>query len=184
MNARAREYDADRTGAVGSVPDNAPSSRSRAPARECRQASDDARPTPFIFGELELVAPHAVDVLARVWGKPSASLAFRALILDSKGQVRDWPADAWAELILLRDIHQRAYPQPLPGDPAQASVLETYYRHALQRLLYAWGDHECFAAVMQDLMVARRGGRRGWPAAAWDELELLRGVHKRAYVPH
>lgn len=173
MNAQALEYDARPSGAGGAVPGaNLPAEGGR------------PRPTPFAFGDLELVAPHAVDVLVRVWGRPSAGLAFRALIVDSQGEVRSWQADAWDELILLRDIHQQAYPEPVPGGAAQASVLETRYRHALKRLMCAWGDHECFSAVHEDLIVDRRGGRRGWPAAAWAELEMLRSVHKRAYAPH
>lgn len=173
MNARAMQYDARPTGAGPPVPG------AQLPAESARP-----RPTPFALSELELTAPHAVDVLVRVWGRPSAGLAFRALIVNSKGDVRSWPDDAWDELILLRDIHQQAYPEPVPGGAAQASVLETRYRHALKRLMCAWGDHACFAAVHEDLIVDRRGGRCGWPAAAWEELEMLRSVHKRAYAPH
>lgn len=155
-------------------------------------------PTPDsveLLSDLEEAAPHAVALLCRVWGKPEAAWAFRALFLAPDGRVRRWSPDAWAELVLMRNLHQSHYPC-YPGsaleaatasgaaatpDPACIPKLEVGYRHVVDRLLQCWGIVEAFAVVHHDLVFDRRGDRCGWPADVWSDLVLLQEIHDEAY---
>jgi hypothetical protein len=142
--------------------------------------------------DFEDAAPHAVALLCRVWGKPEAAKAFEALFLAADGRMRRWSPDAWAELVLMRDLHQSVYPCPAPDaamasgaatrpDPACLPELEVRYRHVIDRLLRCWGNVEAFAAVYHDLIFDSRGDRAGWPAGAWSDLVLLQEIHDEAY---
>lgn len=140
--------------------------------------------------ELELRFPAVLALLQRVWGTSEATRAFRALILDRNGRLRRWPAAAWQELSLLRNVHDAAYvhgvdlpAHPATGrpDPARFSVLEVSYRHVLERLVACWGNVNGFNAAFQGLVLDDRGDREGWPADAWRELVFLQQVHERAY---
>lgn len=63
------------------------------------------------------------------------------------------------------------------GD-AGLSVREVAMRfpHVLNRVADAWGDPAAVTEVVADLMVDRRGGRRGFPPDALEELHALRKV--------
>ena len=50
------------------------------------------------------------------------------------------------------------------------------FPHVLNRVADAWGDPAAVTEVMADLMVDRRGGRRGFPPDALEELHALREV--------
>jgi len=52
----------------------------------------------------------------------------------------------------------------------------TRFPHVLNRLGAAWGDPATVSEVMQDLLLDRRGGRRGFPPAALEELQVLHAV--------
>jgi len=137
---------------------------------------------------LERRFPRVAALLLRVWGRPEAARAFRALILDDNGNVRRWPAPVWDELVLLRSLHNRLHGAGQPPDPAWSlvdpdrfSVLEVGYRHVVDRLLQSWGDREAFAAVFDDLIIDTRGDRSGWPAEVWSELVFLQRLHDCAY---
>ncbi len=145
-----------------------------------------------LLSDLEEAAPHAIALLCRVWGKPEAARAFRALFLAADGRVRRWSPDAWAELVLLRNLHQSLYPCPAPDaatasgatampDPACIPELEVGYRHVVDRLLKCWGNVEAFAVVHHDLVIDSRGDRAGWPADVWSDLVLLQEIHDEAY---
>jgi len=150
-----------------------------------------------VLSALEEAAPHAIALLSRVWGKSEAARAFRALLLGADGRVRRWSPDAWAELVLLRNLHQSLFPCSAPDaatasgatvmpDPAYIPELEVGYRHVVDRLLKCWGNVEAFAVVHHDLVIDSRGDRAGWPADVWSDLVLLQEIHDEAYgtLPH
>ena len=56
------------------------------------------------------------------------------------------------------------------------SELERAYPHVVERVVKTWGKQECLEYI-ESLMVDVRGGRRGFPFAAMDEIMLLREVH-------
>jgi hypothetical protein len=153
-----------------------------------RQEEDPDRSIWSPLSALEKAAPHAIALLCRVWCKPQAARAFRALILDGDGKVRRWPRDAWDELVMLRNLHQARFPRssgaradaPLV-DPTQFCAIEINYRHVAERLVRCWGNPEAFAVVYHDLVIDKRGNRAGWPAEVWDDLVLLQKIHDQAY---
>lgn len=59
--------------------------------------------------------------------------------------------------------------------------LEMRYPEALNRLIAGWGDVDAFEMMFRDLVIGDAGQPGGWPAAAWQELELAQGVHDLAY---
>ena len=145
-----------------------------------------------LLSDLEEAAPHAIALLCRVWGEPEAARAFRAMFLAADGRVRRWSPDAWAELVLLRNLHHSLYPCPAPDaatalgaavmpDPACIPELEVGYRHVVDRLLKCWGNVEAFAVVHHDLITDSRGDVASWPADAWSDLALLQEIHDEAY---
>ncbi len=82
---------------------------------------------------------------------------------------------------------QRSDPQPLSftalrvamklGDAGvSVKTVATRFPHVLNRLGAAWGDPATVSEVMQDLLVDRRGGRRGFPPDALEELQALHAV--------
>jgi hypothetical protein len=138
--------------------------------------------------QLEHAAPKAVALLTRVWGTAGGAKALRALVLDGDGLVRRWPRAVWPELVLLCQVHAAAYPAP-PGtdavstvpDVSRLSLIETGYRHAVERLVAGWGSVEAFAVVCHDLLFDHRGDRTGWPAEVWEDLVLLQRIHDRVH---
>jgi hypothetical protein len=156
---------------------------------------DSPGPTPDaieLLSDLEEASPHAIALLCRVWGKPEAARAFRALFLTADGRVRRWSQDAWAELVLMGNLHQSLYPCPAPDagaalgvavmpDPTSLPELEVGYGHVVDRLLKCWGNVEAFAVVHHDLVFDSRGDRAGWPAEVWSDLLLLQEIHDEAY---
>lgn len=147
-------------------------------------------PATSSFSELEERFPSVLVLIQRVWGTPEALRAFRALILDGNGQVRQWPREVWDELVLLRNVHDAAYIHGanLPVNTASGRVdldrypvLEVRYRHVLERICAAWGDPVAFTGLFHRLVIDDRGDREGWPADAWLELVFLQQVHDLAY---
>jgi|GEM_PF-1553379 len=135
---------------------------------------------------LEQAAPHAIALLCRVWGSPEVSRALHALMLNDRGHVRKWRSEAWAELILVRNMHQYLHPVPAPTagglvDPEQFSAIEVMFQHVAERLIKCWGNVEAFAVVHHDLVIDDRGNRAGWPEQVWDDLVLLQQIHDKAY---
>lgn len=63
------------------------------------------------------------------------------------------------------------------------SILELRYGHVVERLLPCWGDPVAFQNLFDDLMFDARGGRSGWPADIWEELQFLERLHKLAHAP-
>ena len=151
---------------------------------QTNHADPDFASTPLC--DLEQAAPHAIALLCRVWGTPEVGRALRALMLNDRGHVRKWRAEVWAELILLRNLHQYLHPVPAPTagalvDPGQFSVLEVNFPHVAVRLLKCWGNTEAFAVVHRNLVIDDRGNRAGWPEQVWDDLVLLQQVHDKVY---
>lgn len=68
-----------------------------------------------------------------------------------------------------------------PATKALACALERDYPEALARLTAGWGDIMAFEVLFRDLVLGDHGQPGGWPADAWDELELLQKVHDQAY---
>jgi hypothetical protein len=63
------------------------------------------------------------------------------------------------------------------GDAGMSvKTLATQFPHVLNRLGAAWGEPASVSEVMQDLLVDRRGGRRGFPPEALAELQALNAV--------
>lgn len=59
---------------------------------------------------LETDFPEALNRLIAGWGDVEAfEIMFRDLVLGDQGQPGGWPANAWAELKLLQDVHDDAY---------------------------------------------------------------------------
>lgn len=170
-----------------SLPWSAPTTQNQAePIQAARRAQSSTSPAGTTLCDLEQAVPHAVALLCRVWGAPEVGRALRALMLNDCGHVRKWRAEVWAELILLRNIHQdlHSVPSQTAGelvDPEQFSVLEVLFPHVVQRLLRCWGNTEAFAVVHHDLVIDDRGGRAGWPEEVWDDLVLLQQVHDKAH---
>lgn len=67
------------------------------------------------------------------------------------------------------------------GKSGQPCVLEADFPEALNRLIVGWGDVEAFEVLFRDLVLGDQGQPDGWPADAWEELELLQNVHDLAY---
>jgi hypothetical protein len=61
------------------------------------------------------------------------------------------------------------------------SYLESRFPEAIDRLVAGWGEVAGFEIVFNNLVLGRNGLADGWPPEAWDELELLQGVHDLAY---
>ena len=55
-------------------------------------------------------------------------------------------------------------------------TVATRFPHVLNRVGAAWGDPATVSEVLQDLLVDRRGGRRGFPPEAFEELQALYAV--------
>lgn len=64
------------------------------------------------------------------------------------------------------------------GEP---SALEQDFPEALARLTAGWGDVTAFEILFRDLVLGDHGQPGGWPADAWEELDLLQNVHDLAY---
>ena len=133
---------------------------------------------------LESGFPSVAALLLRVWSRPEINHAFRTLLLDKRGMVRQWPQAVWDELVLLRDVHhrqQRDAGETGAGlvDPARFSILEVGYGHVIERLIQCWGDPSEFRHVFEDLIIDSRGDREGWPPELWRELLFLQELHHR-----
>jgi hypothetical protein len=133
---------------------------------------------------LERGFPSVAALLLRVWRRPEINHAFRTLLLDKRGMVRQWPQEVWDELVLLRDVHHRQQCEAGDAgaglvDPAAFSILEVGYGHVIERLIQCWGDPNEFRHVFEDLVIDSRGDREGWPPDLWRELLFLQEVHHR-----
>lgn len=162
------------------------------PQRPFQQCRCPAAAAPSV---LETDFPSAIGLLMRVWGTAAGADAFKRLVLDQRGGVRRWSAEAWEELNLLRRVHEirlaledRTRPKEFgdirtpDGDARnQRSVLETRYQQVLKRIVRCWGSPGPLAEIFDDLLIDRRGDRQGWPPDAWAELMLLQQVHLAAY---
>jgi len=136
--------------------------------------------------DLEQAAPHAAALLCRVWDTPEVVRALRALMVNGDGHPRKWSLDVWAELALLRKLHQRMHPAPSPNagalvDPAHFSAIELNYLRVVKRLQQCWGNVEAFAVVHHDLVIDQRGDRGGWPDDVWEDLVLLQKIHDSVF---
>jgi len=75
--------------------------------------------------------------------------------------------------------HTTAWVATLPAAIRPRLLLELYPRVA-NRLALCWGDKALTNRLFEDLLVDRRGGRRGFPPAAKAELLQLRLAYPRA----
>lgn len=59
--------------------------------------------------------PHISPTLVESWGSAERfEAAMGKLMFDSRWDRQGWPADAWAELRFLHDLHRRAYTEQYP----------------------------------------------------------------------
>lgn len=59
---------------------------------------------------LETDFPEALNYLMLGWGDSEAfAMMFRELTIGERFQIGGWPPEAWEELLLLQDVHDRAY---------------------------------------------------------------------------
>jgi hypothetical protein len=67
--------------------------------------------------------------------------------------------------------------------PSDLSLINLYadFPHVLDKIAMAWGDHVTFYALMDDLLIDKRGGRTGFPFKAAIELSRL-AEHYEQYV--
>jgi hypothetical protein len=159
------------------------------PAGLTRRPVSDIKEVPDWLPEsqLEHAAPNAVALLTRVWGTPAAAKVLRALVFDGRRMARRWRPAVWGELALLCAVHRHLHPAapgtggPQVPDVACLPLIETGYRHVLERLIKSWGHVEAFALVCHDLFFDHRGGRAGWPAEVWEDLVLAQQVHDRVH---
>lgn len=77
----------------------------------------------------------------------------------------------WQAAVLLDSI----------GPKLPLSTLRCSFPHVLNRLVAVWSNPKLFGKALDDLMVDDRGGRRGFPFAALNELTDLR-VHYFSHV--
>jgi hypothetical protein len=70
-----------------------------------------------------------------------------------------------------------AWSRQLPRRCHPKHTLELYARIA-NRLASCWSDPGAGRAVFDDLLLDRRGGRRGFPPPVREELLLLRDLHR------
>jgi hypothetical protein len=159
------------------------------PAGAPHRAVNDSQEVPGWLPEsqLEHAAPNAVALLTRVWGTPAVAKALRALVFDGRGMARRWRPTVWAELALLCAVHRHLHTVSAGNagaqvpDVASLPLIETGYRHVVERLIRSWGHVEAFALVCHDLFFDHRGGRAGWPAEVWEDLVLVQQVHDRVH---
>ncbi len=65
---------------------------------------------PSQFAEMELRYRHVVLRLIKCWGNVEAfAVVFHDLVIDDRGGRAGWPEDIWSDLVLLQQIHDRAY---------------------------------------------------------------------------
>ena len=59
--------------------------------------------------------------------------------------------------------------------PVDLSLIQLFaeYPRVLNKIAMAWGDHRAFFALMDDLMIDKRGGRDGFPFSVALELSRL-----------
>jgi len=77
----------------------------------------------------------------------------------------------------------RRWIESLPADE-RPTALATQYPRIANRLALCWNDAALVGKVLDDLLVDRRGGRRGFPPAVRQDLLRLRtmGARQRALV--
>lgn len=69
-----------------------------------------------------------------------------------------------------------------PAAARHSCVLETRFPHILQAIQALWGYPE-LNAYLEKLTIDDRGGRAGFPPAAWDEITLLMRIHQHILPP-
>lgn len=69
----------------------------------------------------------------------------------------------------------RQWAESLPESARPLNLLRTFPRIA-NRIAHDWQDYEATCAVLDDLLVDRRGGRRGFPPPVHAELLNLKAV--------
>lgn len=79
--------------------------------------------------------------------------------------------------LTLSEIARR-WLESLPADERPSALARQYPRIA-NRLALCWDDAALLAKVFDDLLVDRRGGRRGFPPAVRQELLRLRALDAR-----
>jgi hypothetical protein len=85
-----------------------------------------------------------------------------------------------AEDLVLNE-QARAWAQALPRH-ARADNLVRLYARIANKLALLWPDPEACSAYFDDLLIDRRGGRKGFPPEVGKELVALR-VHHMALYP-
>ncbi|MEI7446242.1 MAG: hypothetical protein WCK28_15230, partial [Burkholderiales bacterium] len=76
--------------------------------------------------------------------------------------------------------HQLAIALGKEGEPVPG--LARRFPHVLNRISALWGDLPAAAELIDDLLVDRRGGRRGFPADVLAELLTIRRIVMKRMV--
>ncbi len=69
----------------------------------------------------------------------------------------------------------RRWTQSLPATANASTLIQAYPRIA-NRIAYAWRDERLCLAILDELLVDRRGGRRGFDPAVQEDLLALRSL--------
>lgn len=85
-----------------------------------------------------------------------------------------------ADRVLLSDTH--LWLRRIPGR-LQPKQLCRFYPRVANQLASCWNDPVAFDKLMHDLLVDRRGGRRGFSPRIVVELQVLGRFRKRAIEP-
>jgi len=59
---------------------------------------------------LETRFPRILQAIQALWGYPEMNLYFSKLMMDERGDRDGFPPEAWEEIHLLMDLHQRLLP--------------------------------------------------------------------------
>lgn len=77
--------------------------------------------------------------------------------------------------VTLRWMHK------LPAEVQPVALLKQFPRIA-NALAHTWHDSSEFERTLDDLIIDRRGGRRGFPAEVTEELLVLRDYYQGRYA--
>jgi hypothetical protein len=129
-------------------------------------------------------APHAraraaapAETPSQVSSPPTSAPAARPDAAPTQAAPKKDGSDRWERRRpqpLTIASHQLAIDLARSGDPVNG--LARRFPHVLNQLSAVWGDLPAAAELIDDLLVDRRGGRRGFPADVLAELLTVRRI--------
>ena len=88
---------------------------------------------------------------------------------------RDWLSSRRARPLNQLLPATRRWAEALPGIAPPANLLRDFPRIA-NRVAHEWNDPVAARAILDDLLIDRRGGRHGFPPAVLSELLTLKSI--------